>query len=213
MKTSIASPLAAALAAVLLAAGTGARAADADANSAVQALQSDRMIVAQAAAQENNPEGSGMAKSRPAQLGKADRAFVTKAAGGGLYEVEVSKLAESRASDPAVKQFAAMLVKDHTAANEELKQFAAAHNYPLPSVPPKDKQAAIDRLAKLSGARFDTAYREEVGLKDHKEDIKLFERASRATGNQLLKAWVDKTLPTLREHLKHAEELKVGQAG
>jgi putative membrane protein len=214
MKKFTASPIAASLAALLLGTCLGAQAAGADTDSAVQALQSDRTIVAQAAARENDPEGMGMKKATPAQLGKADRAFMTKAAGAGLYEVEVSKLAATRAASPAVKSFAETMVADHTKANTELKQVADAHNYPLPDVPPKDKQAIIDRMSKLSGAAFDKAYHDQVGIKDHKDDIKLFEGASRSTRNVPLKAFVDKTLPTLNDHLKHAQDMQPdGKAG
>jgi putative membrane protein len=211
MKKTIASPIAASLVALFLGLSAGAHAADPAADtSAVQALQGDRTLVAQAAARENDPESAAMGRDAPAQLGKADRAFMTKAAGAGLYEVEVSKLAATRAASPAVKSFAEMMVADHAKANAELKQVASAHNYPLPDVPPGDKQAIIDRMSKLSGAEFDKAYRDQVGLKDHKADINLFESASRSTRNTALKGFVDKTLPTLNSHLKQAKDLQLG---
>ena len=54
------------------------------------------------------------------QLPPADSQFVTKAAEGGQFEVEIAKLAADKATDPHVKEFAQMLVDDHTAANENL---------------------------------------------------------------------------------------------
>src|SRR4051812_22174050 len=45
-------------------------------------------------------------------VSKKDQEFFTKAAGGGMFEVEVGKLAETRSTDPQVKSFGSMLVKD-----------------------------------------------------------------------------------------------------
>jgi len=141
-------------------------------------------------------------------LSKTDQAFVMKASGAGMYEVEISKIAVDKASDPAVKEFARTMVSDHTKANDELKQFADSHNAKVAPGVPKDKQAVIARMSKLDGARFDKAYHDQVGIKDHKTDIALFEKEVKTGGNADLKAWADKTLPTLKTHLQHAQEMK-----
>ena len=158
-------------------------------------------------ARNNNPEGEGLSKSAPSRLGKADRAFMTKAAGSNLYELAAARLASERSSDPRVKAFAATLIREHGQAQEALKKVALDHNYPLPDQPPEDKRPMLARLAVLSGQEFDRAFRNEVGVKDHQADIKTFERASRATRTPDLKAWIEKTLPKPKEHLRHALEL------
>jgi len=79
---------------------------------------------------------------------KGDQTFMTKAAGGGMYEVEVSKMAASKARNADVKAYAEMLVKDHTAANDELKQLASSKGVTLPSDMPADKKAKMDKLSK-----------------------------------------------------------------
>lgn len=140
-------------------------------------------------------------------LNTADKTFVVKAAGGGLYEVEVAKLAADKANDPAVKSFATMLVDQHSAANAELKALAAIRDVKLPDAVPAEKKRTIADLAKKSGASFDQAFVKQVGLKDHEEDIKLFESASQDTKDAQLKAWIDKTLPTLKSHLSAAQKL------
>lgn len=143
-----------------------------------------------------------------ANLGKMDQTFVTKAGGSGMYEVEISKLAMDKASDPAVKEFAQMMVTDHTKANDELKQLAESKGASVPPALPKDKQAVIDKMSKLSGAKFDKAYHDQVGIKDHKTDIALFEKEAKSGQDPDLKAWADKTLPVLKTHLQHAQDMK-----
>ena len=140
-------------------------------------------------------------------LNTADKTFVTKAAAGGLFEVEVAKLAVDKATDPAVKSFATMLVDQHSAANAELKALAAMRNVKLPDQVPPDKKQVIDKLRKQSGASFDREFVKEVGLKDHQHDIKMFEDASRDAKDEQLKSWIDKTLPTLKAHLAAAQKL------
>lgn len=63
---------------------------------------------------------SAMAADNP------DAAFYKKAAEGGMAEVELGKLAQDKSPTASVKEFGAMMVKDHSAANDKLKAVAAA---------------------------------------------------------------------------------------
>lgn len=155
--------------------------------------------------------GSAALPGAAGPLNTAEKTFVTKAAAGGLYEVEIAKLAADKATDPAVKSFATMLVDHHSAANAELKALAAMRDVKLPDEVPPDKKQVIDKLRGQSGAGFDREFVQQVGIKDHEHDIKLFEDASRDAKDEQLKAWVDKTLPTLKEHLAAAQKLPGGK--
>ena len=141
-------------------------------------------------------------------MSDSDRTFMTKAAGAGLYEVEIAKMASQKAESADVKQFAEMLVKDHTAANDELKALAASKSVELPKDVPADKKNKMAMIENnRSGASFDRAFIQKVGVSDHQEDIKLFEMASRSAKDADVKAWATKTLPTLKEHLAEAQKL------
>jgi len=131
------------------------------------------------------------------------------AAEGGMMEVQAGQLAASKASDPNVKNFGDMLVKDHTNANNELVQLANAKKVELPAGPSRGERKDIEKLGKLSGKDFDKQF-VAMGVKDHQKDIKEFEKASGKVKDPELKAWIDKTLPTLRQHLAMAEKLKQG---
>lgn len=74
--------------------------------------------------------------------------FAVKAANGGMAEVEMGKIAEQRGTSKAVKDFGAMMVKDHSKANDELKKLAAAKNITLPAVVGDDMQKHMDDLRK-----------------------------------------------------------------
>jgi putative membrane protein len=145
--------------------------------------------------------------SKDHKLARADRKFIDDAATGGMFEVQVSQLAASKATDPNVKSFASMLVDQHTAANNELTRIANAKGVELPAAPKRAERREIEKLGKKSGAEFDRDYVRTVGIKDHQKDIKMFQKASKDVKDPDLKAFIDKTLPTLREHLAAAEKL------
>ena len=159
--------------------------------------------------------GSGSQAKKDAtkedKLARGDRKFIEEAAGHGMFEVQVGQLAASKATDPQVKSFAERLVKDHTAANQELQQIASKHQVEIPKELPRSQRNKLQDLQKKSGAEFDREFVKEVGLEAHEEDIKKFEKASKDVKTPELKAWVDKTLPKLKEH--HAAAQKLPQAG
>jgi putative membrane protein len=141
-----------------------------------------------------------------AEVSKKDQEFFNKAAGGGMFEVEAGKLAQSKGQSDGVKSFGEMLVKDHGMANDELKALAAKKGAALPSAVPADMQKQLDKLAKAKD--FDKDFIKDVGLSDHKKDIALFEKTSKGADDADVKAFAIKTLPTLKAHLSHAESLK-----
>jgi putative membrane protein len=149
----------------------------------------------------NTTSGSGA-------LNTPDAAFAVTAAGSGMYEVTVSRLAVTRAVDPRVKAYAQMLVDHHSMSNRELMSLLSAKGgMAPPSAIPPDKQAKASQLSSRAGADFDREYIRMVGIEDHTTDIALFERESRAGNDPDLRAWAAKTLPVLQAHLSEAQSL------
>jgi putative membrane protein len=136
----------------------------------------------------------------------ADATFVKKAAEGGMAEVALAKLAQEKASNADVKSFASKLEKDHSQANDDLKQVASKKSITLPAEPAKNHKTLHDKLAKLSGAEFDKAYVAAM-LEDHQKDVREFSRVASGNGDADVKAFASKTLPTLKDHLQHVQDL------
>ena len=139
-------------------------------------------------------------------LSAEEQQFVKKAAAGGLAEVKLSELAKDRASDTKVKDFAAQMVTDHTQANDELKPIADSNKVTVPTKLQGESEVAYKRLEKLSGTKFDSAYT-KVMVSDHDKTVTAFENASSKVKNPDLKAFIDKTLPVLRQHKDHIHEI------
>jgi putative membrane protein len=135
----------------------------------------------------------------------SDETFVMKAAHAGMEEVELGKLAVEKASSDEVKKFGQRMVDDHSKANEELKTLAQNKKITLPTDVDAKEKALHDRLMKLSGPDFDRAYLRAM-LTDHREDVAEFRKEAKSGNDPDVKAWAAKTLPTLEEHLKLAEQ-------
>jgi len=135
-----------------------------------------------------------------------DAQFAVKAANGGMAEVALGKLAQEKAANAKVKDFGAMMVTDHSKANDDFKEIAKKKNITLPAAIDADEQKAMDDLSKKSGADFDKAYVSNM-IDDHKKDIKEFEDESKNAKDPDIKAFVDKTLPVLKMHLEHIQAI------
>jgi putative membrane protein len=135
----------------------------------------------------------------------ADRTFVMKAAQGGLAEVEAGKVAQKNAQADAVKQFGERMVTDHSKANEELMALAKSKNVEVPSALDRKHQAMVDKLGKLSGPAFDREYMKHM-VEDHRKTVADFGKQSKSGKDAELKQWAGSKLPTLREHLKMAQQ-------
>lgn len=138
-----------------------------------------------------------------------DAKFAVDAANGGMTEVELSKLATTKATNADVKKFADMMIMDHTAAGEQLKAIAKTKNITLPDSVNADSKKAIADLSKKSGPDFDKAYVDKM-VSDHKSTVDMFESASKNLKDPDLKAFVDKTLPTIKGHLDNIQKIKAG---
>jgi putative membrane protein len=134
------------------------------------------------------------------------KSFAMKAADGGMAEVELGRLATQKASNDKVKQFGQKMVDDHSKANDALKKAASQEGLDLPADTSEKHKKLVQKLSGLSGAAFDKAYMNEM-VKDHVEDVKEFEKASKAPGDSPVKSFAASTLPTLKDHLQMARDI------
>jgi putative membrane protein len=135
-----------------------------------------------------------------------DKTFATKAAQAGIAEVAAGDLARTKATNEDVKGFADKMVRDHSAANAELRDAAAKSSVVLPTDVSIEQKAAAERLSTFSGAEFDHAYVEQM-VKDHTEAVELLRTEAAGGKDAHLKAFAQKTLPTIEMHLEMAKKL------
>jgi putative membrane protein len=126
--------------------------------------------------------------------------FAIAAANGGMMEVELGKIAENKAVNTRVKAFGAMMVKDHSEANSNLKGIASSLNVALPDSISNDGKKEIDDLEMKKGKDFDKAY-VKMMVEDHKKVIAEFRKCADNCSDSTIKAFAYNTLPVLEKHL------------
>lgn len=140
-------------------------------------------------------------------ISMADTNFILAAAQGGMTEVKLGELAAQQGVRDEVKQFGQMMVKDHSAINEDLKSLAAQKGVTLPDSLDAKHQGMLDKLTALSGPAFDDAYIAAM-IKAHKKDAKAFKAEASATQDADIKSFLDKSIPIVEAHLKMIKAMK-----
>lgn len=144
-----------------------------------------------------------------AMMPMASHDYVMRTVQTNTAEIEAAKLAEMKSSDPEVKQFAAMMIKDHTAAQAKLKtavESQAGMAMPAPMLAPKDA-AMAKKLEASSGAAFDRMY-VDGQVMGHSEALALQEDYAMHGSDAALKAYATATAKVVEGHLKHAKMLQ-----
>src|SRR5215212_4340191 len=134
--------------------------------------------------------------------------FVTRAAISNMFEIQSSQLAQQKAQNDRVRQFAQSMVQDHTAAGDKLKSMAQGiQGTTVPSSLDQPHQQMVQTLQSASGPGFDRDYI-QMQVTAHRDAVSLFDQYAQNGDNQQLKQFAQQTLPTLREHLQLVEQLQ-----
>lgn len=137
---------------------------------------------------------------------RATRAFLRSAAVAARVEADASRLALARAQDPAVRGYAEELTRYRAEADLELLRLL--HDRAMaPPMLESAQRKALNRLAKLEGAKFDRAYMELVSVRQQQAEVQQYQRAAQAIADPAVKAWVERQLPALREQQAGAQRL------
>ena len=130
-----------------------------------------------------------------------DSSFYKNAAEGGIFEVDAGTIAQNKGNSQPLKDFGAMMVKDHSAANDKLKALAASKNITLPTSASVGQMASKAKLDVLSGDTFDKSYIKGQ-IKAHRDTIALFKKEIASGQDADAKSFASATLPTVQSHLK-----------
>ncbi len=140
-----------------------------------------------------------------AQTG-SDQKFLDMAAQTDMTEAHVGQLAQEQASAQGVKDFAQMLVTDHTGDYNQVTALGTKVNATIP----KGLDAAHDKmiapLGKLKGAAFDRKFIQEM-ISGHEKAIAEYKKEAADAQNADVKAYATQVLPTLQKHLDAAKDL------
>lgn len=130
-----------------------------------------------------------------------DKAFATTAAQGGIFEVKSSRIALTKTHNMRVMNVASRMVKEHSAANNELKTVAQNNSVALPTDTDAKHKTIISKLSGLSGSAFDKAYMASQETA-HTDTVKLFEQEITKGKSIGFTAFASKNLPEIEDHTK-----------
>lgn len=136
-----------------------------------------------------------------------DEDFIQDAVSGGLMEVELGRYAQQNAQNPRVRNFGAMMVRDHSKANEELKALLTQKNITVPATMDDKHHDKMTDIQKKTGADFDKDYISEM-VDDHDKDVDRFKKFAENGTDPELKSFAAKTLPILLMHQDSAKKIK-----
>jgi len=137
---------------------------------------------------------------------KKDADWAVGVADAGMLEVRVAELAKNNSTSSDVRSFAEMMLKDHTAANDELKKLASQKSITLPTNLSNKSQDKYDDLAKKKGKDFDDAYTDMM-VDDHKKTVDEFKKEADKGEDTEIKSWASEKLSTLEHHLDMAKQI------
>ena len=139
----------------------------------------------------------------------SDQEFVFSASSSNNFEVAAGLLADTKGTNPAVKEYGAHMVADHTAAGLELKALAEKRGWKIAQQLNLREQRDLGILTAASPADFDRKFA-EIMVFSHQEAVQLFEIAAAERGlpDAELRTLAQAKLPTLKAHLQQAITLR-----
>jgi putative membrane protein len=137
----------------------------------------------------------------------ADKTFVAKVSQGGMYEVELGKLAEIKGATQGVKDQGNTEDHDHTLVGDKLKSIAQANGIDFPSELNADFKGRLDKMRALSGDAFNAAYIEDM-KKIHAADGAAFAKEAKSGSNPALKAFAAETHAIVEQHIGELDAMK-----
>ena len=125
-----------------------------------------------------------------------------------MVEINLGQLAQNSASSQAVKDYAQMLVTDHTKDFNQLYDVAHQANLTRPdAIDAEHNKMMIDPFQKLKGAAFDHRYIQEM-VAGHTKAIAVYKKEAADAQNPALKTYAENALPVLQKHLDGAKDLE-----
>ncbi len=151
------------------------------------------------------PAGGYAAHMFPGNVPPRDKAtlFLAEAAHDSASEIQMSRIAEQRARTQAVKDYAQMIVQDHTQANQQLMDLAQRENLPLPSEPTAGVAQEASEMQTAKAGDFDLDYMTRMA-EDHNRALGMFRDIANSSPDPQIRAWAASQIPILEKHEKQA---------
>ncbi|WP_232317211.1 DUF4142 domain-containing protein [Anabaena sp. CA = ATCC 33047] len=143
------------------------------------------------------------------QLNPIDQIFVLEATQAGIAEIEMAKMALQKTQNNTIKEYAQLMIKNHTEANQELNGLASQKGITSPTDTAPKHQAIIAQLSQLSDSNFDQAYINEAGINGQMENLIIHTRQLQLGEDPDLKAFAVKNIRLIDANLQMISALSI----
>ena len=126
-----------------------------------------------------------------------------------VWFLPFSQLALDKSKKAEIKDFAQMMINDHTQSSNNLKAAAKEDGVNVPTEMTSAHAAKVGALGDLSGDTFDRKYM-QMQVEAHQEALALMKGYAASGDSKALKQHAEKTAPVIQTHLEHAEKLNKG---
>lgn len=128
-------------------------------------------------------------------------AYVQMAASNDMYEIQSSQMAMGRVQTPAVRQFAEMMVRDHSNLSQQLMAAARASGMAMasPTLMPMHAQM-LARLQGMTGAAFEAEYARQQ-MMAHEMAVALHSNYAARGDTPALRVVARAAAPVVSQHL------------
>jgi putative membrane protein len=133
-------------------------------------------------------------------LSDADKAFIAKVSQGGMYEVELGTLAETKGATQDIRDSGNTEAHDHGLVGAKLKSIIEANGLEFPKALNDEFQTRLEKLKALPSDKFDAAYVKDMKL-IHDADGAAFAKEATGGTNPDLKAFAAETHRIVVRHL------------
>jgi putative membrane protein len=135
----------------------------------------------------------------------ADVSFVEDTLKNNDTQVQLSQLAQQKASSGDVKDFSQKMIQIHTQLNQQLAPLAKQLDVSQNQKPSKEQKKELAQLEQLSGSGFDSAYLQAMA-REQAHSLKQFKSEESATNPSIQKAAkVDE--PVLDQHYQILQKI------
>jgi putative membrane protein len=150
-------------------------------------------------------QSAAQAQTTPT-LSTTDATFINMAGTSGLEEVQFGELAQTKASNAAIRRFAAQMVADHTQANQRLAALAQTKQMTPPSSMDTLHSQAYQQLQNARGRAFDKLYMDGQ-VQDHQQVVQIFQTEAQNGTDPEVRGFAQRNLPMMQRHLEMAQRL------
>ncbi len=107
-----------------------------------------------------------------------DDLFIRYEAQSSAYELAFARVGQARAQRPEIRTYAAMLINDHEAYGDALRDLATSKGIVISSALATDDKLRLDNFTQISGAAFDNAFAVEAERVNHNNMASLRKEAA-----------------------------------